>query len=151
REMPTFDLVAAKGGPKIKRSEDQTPAPTSGSVACTATPPPPTAAGGQRGPSSLPRGGVRTIGTPTPSGIVLTLSGFATPLSAFIELVQSYTGRPVVNKTDLTGLFDFELKFSLENSAPGALTAAPGGATDPAGPSVFTAIQELGLKLEPSK
>jgi uncharacterized protein (TIGR03435 family) len=48
-------------------------------------------------------------------------------------------GRPVVDMTGLTGLFDLDLRFT------------PNDAPDPAsGASVFTAIQEqLGLRLEP--
>ena len=54
-----------------------------------------------------------------------------------------YAGRPVINKTNLNGLYDFRLQFSGE-----ALSGNP----DAAGPSIFTAIQEqLGLRLEPSK
>jgi uncharacterized protein (TIGR03435 family) len=50
--------------------------------------------------------------------------------------------RPVVNKTGLTGKYDFILKFQ-----PGQSTE-----TDSEGASIFTAIQEqLGLKLEPTK
>jgi uncharacterized protein (TIGR03435 family) len=156
REMQTYDLVVGKSGAKMKTSEDQTPATLDGPLVCTGTASgetPATAATGQLSPSGLLRGGVRTIGSPKPSGILLTVSGFATPLSTFMNLIQSYAGRPIVNKTDLTGLFDFELKFGLDNSAPSASNAGPpGGAPEPAGPSIFTAIQEqLGLKLESSK
>jgi uncharacterized protein (TIGR03435 family) len=71
-----------------------------------------------------------------------------------------------VDKTGLEGLFDFELTFSQEGlSSPfgrglplppslppvGAAGAAPTpAAADPA-PSLFTAVQELGLKLESAK
>jgi uncharacterized protein (TIGR03435 family) len=50
--------------------------------------------------------------------------------------------RPVVNKTGLTGKYDFTLKFQ-----PGQSTEVDSDAA-----SIFTAVQEqLGLKLEPTK
>jgi len=60
-------------------------------------------------------------------------------------LVMSYTAdRPVVDQTGLSGRYDFQLKWTFDDSkAPTDGTAAPG---------LFTAIQEqLGLKLEPAK
>ena len=57
-------------------------------------------------------------------------------------------GRPVVDRTGLVGSFDLDLTWTPEvtpSGPPGASVAA----TDPNGPSLFTAIQEqLGLKLE---
>ena len=51
--------------------------------------------------------------------------------------LQSLTGRPVVNRTGLTGTFDMDLRWS---------------ASGDDGPSIFTALQEqLGLRLEPAK
>lgn len=53
--------------------------------------------------------------------------------------------RPVIDKTGLTGYFDFKLEWTPD---------PPPGATAPelSGPSLFTALQEqLGLKLEPQK
>jgi uncharacterized protein (TIGR03435 family) len=60
-------------------------------------------------------------------------------LSLLASLLASPAGRPVFDKTGLTGSYDFELKW------------APGVAADPSGNgvSIFTAVQEqLGLKLE---
>jgi len=56
-------------------------------------------------------------------------------------------GRPVFDKTGLTGFYDFEIEW-----APNDLAAAgpDGPAPDTVGPSVFAALQEqLGLRLEP--
>jgi len=74
-------------------------------------------------------------------------------------------GRPIIDKTDLKGLFDFRFQFSLEGvtlpGLPGGLQPGPGlgpagpAATPPTAadpvPSLFTAIQELGLRLESAK
>jgi uncharacterized protein (TIGR03435 family) len=52
--------------------------------------------------------------------------------------------RPVIDHTNLMELFDVEAQFS-----PAAASSTD---SDPAGPSIFTAIQQdLGLKLESAK
>jgi uncharacterized protein (TIGR03435 family) len=59
--------------------------------------------------------------------------------------------RPVIDKTGLTGRFDFNLAFTPDQIPT---TAPPPGVPpiDPNGPSLFIALQEqLGLKLEPAK
>lgn len=58
-------------------------------------------------------------------------------------------GRVVLNKTGLTGRYDFNLRWSSDDRPAPLLNGAP----DPnAPPDIFTAIQEqLGLKLESSK
>lgn len=56
--------------------------------------------------------------------------------------------RLVVDKTGVTGKFDFHLEFAADQATPGLVAEAG----DPGGPSIFTAVQEqLGLKLEPTK
>jgi uncharacterized protein (TIGR03435 family) len=55
------------------------------------------------------------------------------------EALSEVLGRPVVDKTGLTGFYDFKLEWTPDDS-------------DTPGPSIFTAIQEqLGLKLEAQK
>ncbi len=65
-------------------------------------------------------------------------------------------GRPVLDKTGLTGKYDFKLEWSLETLNVSSPTAATGAETpaapEPNGPSLFAALQEqLGLHLEPQK
>lgn len=138
--METFNLVVAKGGPKLKLSEDQTP------PAIDAQPSVPF------NPSALPpRGQTRTIAKPTGGTIVLTFSGAAVPITPdLLSALQSYARRPVVDRTGLKGLYDFSLEFFLD---PGTAGPAPtAAAADPVGLSLFPALQdELGLSLEPSK
>ena len=59
--------------------------------------------------------------------------------------LQAFTGRPVTDRTGLTGAFDFDLEWT-----SGPIAPAPGAAPSPDdGPSIFTALQEqLGLRLE---
>jgi uncharacterized protein (TIGR03435 family) len=73
------------------------------------------------------------------------------PLSEFAKVMTPHDGRIVVDRTGLTGNWDFELTFTPD----GPVSAAPGQELpkiDPNGPSIFTALQEqLGLKLEPTR
>jgi uncharacterized protein (TIGR03435 family) len=62
--------------------------------------------------------------------------------------------RPVVDQTGLSGRFDFELKWTPDETQFAALgVRVPAPTDDPAAPpDLFTAIQEqLGLKLQPTK
>jgi len=54
-------------------------------------------------------------------------------------------GAPVTDGTGLTARYDIDLKWSPD------VGQAATTASDPTGPSIFTAIQELGLRLEPKK
>jgi uncharacterized protein (TIGR03435 family) len=80
-----------------------------------------------------------------PPGLVMrgvTMAVLANMLSAQITNL----GRPVVDKTGLSGEFDFDLETTFAPLTPNA------GAADTAAPSVFVALQEqLGLKLEPTR
>ena len=89
-------------------------------------------------------------GTVTAGGVTMTL------LAGFLG---GRLGRPVLERTGLTGKYDFKLEWTPESSelsgkggpeGPGE-KGEPGGA-DPLGPSLSTALQEqLGLKLESQK
>ena len=90
----------------------------------------------------------------------MTLASLADMLSRFLD-------RPVVDLTDLKGSYQVALDLSMEdlrNAARAAGVVAPGldagggaarppgdVASDPAGLSIFAAVQQLGLKLEPRK
>ena len=67
---------------------------------------------------------------------------YGIPIVQLAPLLSLVVGRPVVDRTGLTGVYDLELRFSGERVDGGL----PG---DPTAPSIFTALQEqLGLKLE---
>ena len=151
REVPIYNLVVAKGGPKIKSSADQTPtrltAPSSTPLYCGSGPaespllpgPPP----GQRASLAdrdfiLPRGTLILFRTPT--GRVIR--GEAVALANLISTLQPSLGRPVVDKTNLKGLFDFIMHMPDE--------VEPISPPDPV-PSILAAFQELGLKLQAAK
>ncbi len=73
-----------------------------------------------------------------------TMAGFASALQ------QMAVSRTVMDKTGLTDRFDFHLKFASDGAQFGG-TVAQTNDPDNAAPSLFTAIQELGLKLQPAK
>jgi uncharacterized protein (TIGR03435 family) len=60
-------------------------------------------------------------------------------------------GRPVVDKTGLTGTYNFTLNWSVYSARPPMPSPASGEAAAPDdSPSIFTALGELGLKLQPA-
>jgi uncharacterized protein (TIGR03435 family) len=71
----------------------------------------------------------------------------------FAKVLQPMLGRPVIDRTGLTGQYAVDLEWTPDpgqgQPVPGANGPPP---TDPNGPSIFTAIQErLGLRLESRK
>jgi len=81
------------------------------------------------------------------------------PLSQLTDLLGFRLGAVrVLDKTDLTGKFNFVLEFVLDENSPGPgvpgaeLPAPPQPADVPRAATIFTAIEEqLGLKLEPAR
>ena len=77
-------------------------------------------------------------------------------LAEFSQLLTLVLDRPVIDKTGITGKFDIHLEFAPDAATPrflpgGELGIPDGAVADPAGASISTAIQQLGLKLEPTK
>jgi uncharacterized protein (TIGR03435 family) len=76
------------------------------------------------------------------------------PLEHFARWLQLVMDKPVVDKTGLTGAFDFTLTWTPDESQFTSMGIhVPAAADNPnAPPELFTALQEqLGLKLEPQK
>jgi uncharacterized protein (TIGR03435 family) len=127
RELAVYAITVAAGGPKLTKS--------------TAAPNDP-GGFGFRGPNSQ---GV------TASARNLTMAEFATWMQA------SVTDRPMVDQTGLTDHYDFQLKWTPDDSqfaqfrGAGMTMPTPSDAAD-APPSLYTAVQEqLGLKIEATK
>jgi uncharacterized protein (TIGR03435 family) len=71
------------------------------------------------------------------------------PLSTFTSVLTALTQRRIVDRTGLTGDWEFDISFAPPPSTPG-VTDAP--AADPNAASLFTVLQEsLGLKLQAAK
>jgi uncharacterized protein (TIGR03435 family) len=88
-------------------------------------------------------------------------------LARFSDMLSNMLDRPVIDMTELTGNYDIALDVSMEDMVGMRRLAGPGGpgAGGPAGgggdhvpapdsvasASIFSAIQNLGLKLDPRK
>lgn len=139
RELPVYALVAAAGGARLRRSEvDQ--------AACDAR----RAAVQRREPvPPVPPGATPVCGTGRTNPGAITAVGWT--IDTLSSAVAPFVGRSVVDRSGLSGLFDFELTWTPDQSAQ-LPPDAPRITIDPNGPSIFTALQEqLGLKLESAR
>ena len=142
REMDIYALVVIKPGvtgPSLKQS----------STDCVAM-----ANARRGGPPPGPPPGPPGANDPLPCGLMgfpgmIRMGGM--PISQMIAMLTNQTGRMVIDRTNLTGAWDFTLKYAFEARAGQQLP--PGvPAPDPDAPTLFTALQEqLGLKLESAK
>jgi uncharacterized protein (TIGR03435 family) len=67
------------------------------------------------------------------------------------ERLPEFVGRPVLDHTGLTGMFDFQMEFLVELRRGGG-DANPESALETSGVPIFTALQQqLGLKLGSGK
>ena len=74
--------------------------------------------------------------------------GYAERCNSSRGSLQALTGRPVVDRTGLTGAFDFDLAVDERPGRTGAGRSPP----PDDGPSIFAALQEqLGLRLESTR
>jgi bla regulator protein blaR1 len=147
RELPIYALVLTskngKMGPELKVSTADCAAIAASRQGPSAPPPPK--------PGERPTCGIR-LGFGEIAG-----SGFA--LSAFANAIAPTVQRIVVDRSGLSGNYDWYLKWTperLPQRAPGTPADQPfrmnGVEIDPNGPSIFTAIQEqLGLKLDSTR
>jgi uncharacterized protein (TIGR03435 family) len=133
REMQVYTLVIAKNGSKLHEAKPGDTYPNGIKLA--------TGPGGAG--VMMMRGG--------PGGS-FTITAQGVPLSSFIPQLSGNSGRPIRDKTGLTGIYDFTLTYSLDQNASASPPNGQPPPTDATAPSIFTAIQEqLGLKLEPGK
>jgi uncharacterized protein (TIGR03435 family) len=123
KEVPSYDLVVGKNGPKLKASD----------------------------PNAKDNGTMRMMQADQGKSVI-TAKGL--PMSQLARNLSGPAGRPVFDKTGLTGTYDVSLEYvrdqNLSATVPGegpSVTPA-----DPAGPSLLAAVEDqLGLKLAPSR
>lgn len=142
KEFPSYELQVAKGGPKFKESVIDPSQP----VAPWNTPNGP-APKGADGFARVPAGAEVLMVTHVGGGGARMIAQ-QQPMSSIIFWWRMAAGRPIVDRTGLTGKFD--LKVFYDDSAGlfrQAAEAEPGDGNDPA-PSLQRALeQQLGLKL----
>ena len=82
----------------------------------------------------------------------MVLSARGSRVDEIIPILTGVTGRLVVDKTGMVGNIDIDLIFAPEDGVTPIATAesAP-TAEDPLGPSIFTALERIGLKLESAR
>jgi len=138
-----FNLVRAKSGLKIKLDDDQSPP-----VPNKAKGLPPQHMDSSWDLNDVPRGSYMIIGGP-PIGTTL-IEARAVPIAAFVTGLLSFSDRPIIDRTELSGLYNIRLKWA-EYSGTGNLTGAS-RINRGFGPAFLKAIQEqLGLKMEAAK
>jgi uncharacterized protein (TIGR03435 family) len=119
RERPIYNLVVVRAdkrlGPRLRYVAE--------TIDCATYKP--------KTPTDPPVCGARTR-----AGSALSFTSGGLRMASLGDMISNYAGRPIVDKTGLTGFFELTLEFG------------PG----PEGLSIFTALQEqLGLKLEPAR
>lgn len=139
KEQAIYALILGKNGPKLTESGD-------GDV--------PANFGPDGAKASAPRGGMMVDGTGKIRATRVTMSSFADMLSRMMD-------RPVVDMTGLKGTYDLTLEVAMEDlvgmkkmAERGGHMAAGDGGPGPEGDphaSMFTAVQQLGLKLDSRK
>jgi uncharacterized protein (TIGR03435 family) len=166
KEQNVYALVVAKGGPKLKEAEPEpaksTPEPPgNGAVRMT---------GDIQGKGMVVSGGPNGNQTKmTMNNGLMHMENSRMPIAGLVEMLARFVDKPVVDMTELKGSYQIGIDLSMDDlrniarasgmagMMPGG--AAPGGgdasrpaeaAADPSS-SVFTSVQQLGLKLEPRK
>lgn len=178
KQLQVYVLEVAKNGPKFKPTT-LPPLPPPGSPDASGgpdaknpkpmPPPPPPPRSGPDGKIQMPKGFRGAMMTMNGGQMTMVMNGAS--IAMLVNTLSRSLGREVVDKTGLTGEYDFTLHYtpnaatpmpnSAASSSPtsGASGAAPSAPTaaastlpaDP-GPTIFAALQEqLGLKLESTK
>jgi uncharacterized protein (TIGR03435 family) len=156
KEFQVDELVVAKGGHKLKESaEDAGPAPSP-----QAFPPAPPKID-KNGFPELAGPGMMMMMTAGPNGPIGHMVAKGQPLSQLATMLGNQLNRPVVDKTDLQGKYDFSIEVTpdlkgLPGPPPGLGLGGPAGppAADASvpGSDLATAVQQqLGLRLVKSK
>jgi uncharacterized protein (TIGR03435 family) len=131
KDFPAYELVIAKSGLKMKESGGASESTKPAAV--------------RDGFPTLPPGPGLVVNFSSSGAYRLVRTrGRQQPLSALARTLRTPGEEPVVDKTGLTGKYDFTLEYTIDSEGAGH-----GGDAEPSvAPTIFTALQEqLGLQL----
>ena len=139
RDMPIFEMVLTRSdgrlGPSARATDVNCAERAAGRSA--GVPPPPVPAG-----VSLER---PLCGLMLRPGVLMA---GAMTMGEFARELAPQVNRFVLDRTGITGFFDFDVQFTPDQPTPAPPGASPQPPVDSAGPSLFTALQEqLGIRL----
>ena len=140
REGPVYILSVAKGGPKLQPFRGScTPADATDIKPSSEV------------PNSCPQGpsAEQYKGSNATWDYPMNTDNFAFFLTQQLMRDPDSLGVPVVNQTGLVGIYQIHLEYLAPWMQPGGRGYVT--TTDPPFPSIFTAVQKLGLKLEAGK
>jgi len=147
RELPVYELLVGKNGPSFPESD----------LSVKGTPLEP---GARRAPRAIDEKGFFLL-RPGPSPFVGNLAdgiihwaSAQQPVSELARILENDLGRPVVDKTGLTGKYNIKIAYSRDGLRPmlGKPPEPADNTTPSGGPSLVKALQDqLGLKLESEK
>ena len=149
KDLPIYALIVGKNGPKLKKSEDTGDAPVM--------------VGPDGAKVALPRGSAGAMMMDNTGKMSIN----KTTLPRFADMLSRMLDRPVLDMTAIEGTYDITLEVAMEDmvgmkrmagGAGGAVMVHGGGGanegpapdSNPRG-SIFSAVQQLGLKLDSRK
>jgi uncharacterized protein (TIGR03435 family) len=161
RESPVYALVLARSdgklGPKLSKTTDDCNAIMAERLAAARARGPGPVPFTPPGPDERPVCTMSMIPVTTPGApLVFRVRGGGQTMEALARSLSGYVSRQVIDRTGLTGLYDYEIEYAPGRTLSTAPITTPAGGTAPAapvddGPSIFESVQRLGLKLESTK
>jgi uncharacterized protein (TIGR03435 family) len=170
KEHAVYALVVGKNGPKLKESPPDADAPASGNAPMALGDVNPQVSVSGRGENTqvaISGGEIGTAHMSVGPGGTMHLEAPKMTMAALADTLTRFFDRPVVDLTEIKGSYQVVMDLSMEdlrNAARNFGMMAPGmgggrggerpaadAASDPGGLSIFAAVQQLGLKLEPRK
>jgi uncharacterized protein (TIGR03435 family) len=165
KEHAVYALVVGKNGPKLKESAPGADAPAGGDAPAALDVQ--VSGRGENTQVSISGGPIGTAHMSMGPNGSMRLEAPKMNMAALADTLSRFFDRPVVDLTELKGTYQVALDLSMEDLRNAARTMGmmgpgmgggregtrppPDAASDPGGLSIFAAVQQLGLKLEPRK